>query len=113
MEDLFLRKRRKKRWISGRFKLWRNKKLLLRLLILIPILLYILFNNKGIVQRVRLEVQKREMEQNVQDAEAEGRRLGREVEAIENDPDTIEKVAREKHGMVREGEKVYRVQKAQ
>lgn len=112
MDDLYLRRLRKRRWLRGRFGFWKYKKLLLRLLILLPILLYVLFNNKGVVQRIRLELQKREMEQKVQEAEAEGRHLREEVNAIENDLDAIEKVAREKHGMVREGEKVYRVQKA-
>ena len=111
MEDLYLRKQRKKRWFSGRVNFRSNKKLLLGLLILLPIFLYVLFDNKGIVQRIRLELQKREMEQKVQEAEAEGQRLRDEVKAIENDHDAIEKVAREKHGMVRDGETVYRVQK--
>lgn len=112
MEDLYLRKQRRRRWFSGRIKFWRNRKLLLRLLILLPILLYVLFNNKGVVQRVRLELQKREMERKLIEVEAEGRRLRDEVKALEEDREAIEKVAREKHGMVREGEKVYRVQKA-
>ncbi len=111
MEELYLRRFRKRRWLRGRIRFW-NKKLLLRLLILLPILLYVLFNNKGVVPRVRLELQKREMEQKIQEAEAKGRRLQEEVKAIEDDLDAIEKVAREKHGMVRKGEKVYRVEKA-
>ncbi len=112
MEDLYLRKQRKKRWFSGRINFRKNRKLLLRLLVLLPILLYVLFNNKGVVQRIGLQLQKREMERKVQEVETEGRRLRNELKAIENDPDAIEKVAREKHGMVREGEKVYRVQKS-
>jgi len=110
MEGLYLRKRRKRRRLGDRLKFWKNKKVLLRLLILVPILLYALFNNKGVVQRMKLEAQKDEMEQKVREAEAEGNRLRTEVKALESDPTAIEKVAREKHGMVREGEKVYRVQ---
>ncbi len=73
------------------------------------ILLYVLFNNQGVVQRVRLERQKKEMLQKIQQAEEEQKQLQDQSKALDGDKKAVEKVAREKYGMVREGEKVYRV----
>ena len=73
------------------------------------ILLYVLFNNQGVLQRIRLERQKKEMLQKIQQAEEEQKHLQDQSKALDGDKKAVEKVAREKYGMVREGEKVYRV----
>ncbi len=73
------------------------------------ILLYVLFNNQGVLQRIRLERQKKEMLQKIQQAEEEQKQLQDQSKALDGDKKAVEKVAREKYGMVREGEKVYRV----
>jgi cell division protein FtsB len=75
------------------------------------LLLYLLVDNKGIIARLRLELQLREMVQKVEQAEQETKKLQSELKALQGDRKTIEQVAREKHGMVREGETVYRVKK--
>jgi cell division protein FtsB len=73
------------------------------------LLLYVFFNSNGIVQRVRLEIQKKEMIEKIEKAEAEQIKLKEQSKALDGDPKAIEKVAREKYGMVRENEKVYKV----
>lgn len=73
------------------------------------LLLYILFNSNGVVPRIRLEMEKKEMQQKIQDAEAEQKKLKDQSKALDGDKKAIEKVAREKYGMVRKGEKVYKV----
>ena len=73
------------------------------------LLLYFLFGTHGIIQRVRLQHQKSELVSKIQDAEAESKKLQAESKALDGDPKAIEKVAREKHGMIREGETVYKV----
>lgn len=75
------------------------------------LLLYLLFDNKGIVARIRLEMQQQEMTEKVKAAEEETKQLQSNLKALQGDKKTIEKIAREKHGMVREGETVYRVKK--
>jgi cell division protein FtsB len=47
----------------------------------------------------------------IRSAEAENKRLQAESKALDGDKKVIEKVAREKYGMVREGETVYKVKK--
>ena len=49
--------------------------------------------------------------QKVAEAEAEGKRLRAEIKALDGDRKAIEKVAREKHGMIHEGETVYKVKR--
>ncbi|MGA9407538.1 MAG: septum formation initiator family protein [Bacteroidota bacterium] len=68
-----------------------------------------MFNNQGVVQRIRLEREKKEMLQKIQQAEQEQKQLEDQSKALDGDKKAVEKVAREKYGMVREGEKVYRV----
>lgn len=72
---------------------------------------YLLFANNGIIARIRLEQQKAEMTEKVRQAEEETRKLQTHIKALESDKKTIEKVAREKYGMLRPGETVYRVKK--
>jgi len=106
----FLRKIKKKGDVRSLLaKLWSNKKLSGLLAAAFIILLYVLFNNQGVLQRIRLERQKKEMLQKIQQAEQEQKQLQDQSKALDGDKKAIEKVAREKYGMVREGEKVYKV----
>jgi len=75
----------------------------------IVLFLYVFFNNSGILQRIKLELQKKEIQEKIQTAEEEQKKLKDQSKALEGDPKAIEKVAREKYGMVRENEKVYKV----
>lgn len=112
MEGDFYRKPRKRNWFKsvgrGLFKTRRRGIITIAFTILI---FYLLFDNKGIIARIRLELRKQEMTEKVQQAEQETQQLQSELKMLQGDKKTIEKVAREKHGMVREGETVYRVKK--
>jgi cell division protein FtsB len=90
-------------------KLWSNRRLSLVLFLGFVLLLYVLFNNQGVIERMRLEHEKKEMLLKIQRAEEEQKQLQEQSKALEGDKKAVEKVAREKYGMVREGEKVYRV----
>ena len=90
-------------------RLKRGRRLGLILLVGIPISGYVLLNPHGIIQRVRLELEKREMAQKLKEAELERQHLQDLSKKLETDRRTIEKVAREKYGMLREGETVYKV----
>jgi cell division protein FtsB len=110
MNGHFLKGLRRKLDISAIFiRLWANKKLSALLAVAFVVLLYVLFNNQGVVQRMRLEREKKELLQKIQQVEKEQKQLQEQSKALEGDKKAIEKVAREKYGMVREGEKVYRV----
>jgi len=111
MDNLFYRKQRKRNFRTLLKKLLKNKRAMLALLLGVPLLLVVLFGDRGIVQRMKLTKQKAELEQKIQQAEAEAGRLQTESKALDGDKRAIEKVAREKYGMIREGETVYKVNK--
>ncbi len=77
--------------------------------IIIIILGYILFGNRGVLQRVNLEIEKQNMIEQVEEAEKETELLNKQLERVSNDDAFIEKIARERHGMIRTGETVYRI----
>lgn len=110
MDDLFYRKDKKGfNFKDKTLKLLKNKRFVFRFVIGSVIVLYVLFGSHGIVQRIRLQHQKSEMTAKIDEAEAETTRLQAESKALDGNPRAIEKVAREKHGMIREGETVYKV----
>ena len=112
MEGDFYRKPHKRRLLSDlRKKLFKTRRRALITMISALLVLYILFDNKGIIARVGLEMEKQEMEEKVKTAEQETKQLQSDLKTLQGDKKTIEKVAREKHGMAREGETVYKVKK--
>ncbi|MBI4535966.1 MAG: septum formation initiator family protein [Ignavibacteriae bacterium] len=111
MDNLFYRKEKKKSRVLLK-KLFKNKRAMLGLVIGVPIAFYVVFGNRGVLQRIRLEQQKAELEMKISDAEAETRALQAKSKALEGDKKAIEKVARENYGMVRDGETVYKVNKS-
>jgi len=97
---------------GGRFKkLFKNRTVLLTLLIVVPILSFVTFSNKGVLRRFSLEGEKREMQEKIHLAQKEQLHLQEESRLLDGDSRTIEKCAREKYGMIREGETVYKVKK--
>jgi cell division protein DivIC len=71
--------------------------------------LYAVFNSNGLLKRVNLEIQKKEAVERIRIAGEEQKKLKDQSKALDGDPKAVEKVAREKYGMVRENEKVYKV----
>lgn len=110
MDNLFYRKDR--RGFSG-VSLWKliagNKSRTLIILAAVIVLGFVIFGNRGILQRFRLQGEKSQLEENIREAEAQSKALQKESKSLEGDPKTIEKVAREKHKMERDGDRVYRV----
>lgn len=112
MDSQFYRKVRKNLNVGvASKKLVSNKRLFASLLIAIPVCSFITFSNKGLLQRMTLETEKRSMQQKVQEAQREQQKLQQQSKALDADPRAIEKVAREKYGMIRGGETVYKVKK--
>jgi cell division protein FtsB len=110
MEGVYYRKQPKK---FDPARLLKNKRLLLGSGAGLLLFGYVFFGSHGILQRIRLEREKAKMEEKIRLAEDETLRLQQESKALESDLKMIEKVAREKYGMAREGETVYRVRKAE
>jgi cell division protein FtsL len=114
MDNLFYRKQKKSFGAKAiAKKLLKNKKLMFALALAVPLCGYLVFGNRGILQRIRLQQQKAELEVKIRQAGEETKSLQSQSKALDGDKRAIEKVAREKYGMVREGEKVYKVNKGQ
>jgi len=112
MDGLFYRKEKKRSRVRDRImKLLKNKRFMLRFGLAAALVLYGLFDSHGILTHLRLLHQRAELEEKIRQAEVEQKRLQAEVKALDGDPKAIEKVAREKYGMVREGETVYKINK--
>ncbi len=114
MDDTYYRKKRTKadllrRWVKS----LKKKGVIIRLLIVVPVFSFIMFSNKGVVQRLRLESQVGTLQESIRKAQAEQIKLQQQSKALDADPKAIEKVAREKYCMVREGEIVYKVRREQ
>lgn len=100
--------------LSGFRRLWKRPVLRWVVLLGIPFLLFVTFSNKGILQRMRLEEEKKLWQEKVGQAQTEQQQLQQQSKALETDTSpggAVEKVARERYGMVREGETVYKVKK--
>ncbi|MFH1996568.1 MAG: septum formation initiator family protein [Candidatus Omnitrophota bacterium] len=84
-----------------------KKGLIMRLLIL-AIALAILFF-PGFSKYQELKVRNRELEERIRRSEQENRTLREQAKLLKDDPVAIERAAREKMGLVRDGEILYRV----
>lgn len=73
------------------------------------VVLYFLFSTKGFMSRINLESDLADKKARVLELERDIQRLSRERDLLREDRATIEHVARETHGMIREGEIVYRI----
>lgn len=78
------------------------------LLVIILIMLgYAVFGNRGVIRILQAEKQKEELQQRLDLLQQEQQQLREEIERLQHDKDYWEQLAREKLGMVREGELIY------
>ena len=70
---------------------------------------YFLFSTKGFVSRMQLNGDIAEKQERVLELRRDIQNLGRERNRLRDDKKAIEHVARETHGMIKQGEIVYRI----
>ncbi len=75
-------------------------------LLVLLILGYTVLGEHGLVRLVRSQKQKNALLEDKQRLESENAELKKEIDRLQNDPDYIERVAREELGMVKKGELV-------
>ncbi len=84
--------------------------LILFVVILIAGVGFIFFNNTGVVKYIKLKKQLDSLKVETQKVDSVNEALRAEIDSLKRgDPAKIERVAREKYGMIRKGEKVYRM----
>jgi len=75
-------------------------------LLTVAMLLLAVFNDKGALQVHARSEKLTDIQSDVQKLEAENQQLNQEIEALREDPATIEKIAREELKLVKPGEVV-------
>jgi len=81
---------------------------ILGVLIFLALLFILSIGPRGFIQQIRVSQEKRKLEQEIQSLEVKKEELQEELEKLD-DPEYVEKIAREKYGMAKKNEKVYRV----
>jgi cell division protein FtsB len=89
--------------------IYHRRKFFMYLLVLLAILSYAVFGKKGVLQRVELEMENRQLKEKLKAEQDKTILLQREIEDLRTSDKKIEKVAREKYGMVKDGEEIYKV----
>ncbi|HWA07295.1 MAG TPA: septum formation initiator family protein [Ignavibacteria bacterium] len=89
--------------------IYHRRKFFVYLLILAAILSYAVFGKKGILQRVELEMENRQLKEKLKTEQDKSLMLQKEIEELRTSDKKIEKVAREKYNMVKDGEEIYKV----
>jgi len=89
-------------------KFVRNKKAMAFTFVGVVVLVYGVLGNHGIVQRLRLQHEKAELERKIKASTEETKQLQDQSRDLDTNMKAIEKVARERYGMARQGERVYR-----
>ena len=93
-------------------RILKNRKLTILIGIAGVAVLLVMFSNKGLLRRVMLENELRDKETRVSELKNDITALQHRRQLLTVDKKTIERVARETHGMIRPGEVVYRVRPA-
>lgn len=88
-----------------------NKKILLGLLGLVLVIWFLFVDVYSLKTRWDLGQQKKDLIQKTEELKSESETLVQDIQKLENNPDLIEKIAREEYGMKKPGEKVYKIKK--
>ncbi|MCX8057249.1 MAG: septum formation initiator family protein [Ignavibacteria bacterium] len=80
------------------------------LVIVLSFLLVMTFSNQGFYEHYLQQKKLAELEARIDSLKKVNDSLSVEIELLKNNPEKIEKVAREKYGMIKPGEKVYKIQ---
>ncbi len=73
------------------------------------LLSFAVFGNKGILQKFRLEAERKELEKQLDEEYKKAEVLRKEIEELRTSDEKMEKVAREKYGMTKDGETIQKV----
>lgn len=86
-----------------------KRKLLLSVLVALPVLAIFTFGNKGLLRRFSLESRYDRIHEELYRERRVSDSLRSEISHLRNDSLAVEKLARERFGMARTGERVYKV----
>ena len=77
-------------------------------IVLLTLLILLSIGKRGFIQQIRIKQEQQKLKQEIAELKEKKEILEKEKEKLD-DPEHIEKVAREKYGMAKKNEKVYHV----
>lgn len=86
-----------------------RRKLVLSAIVALPVLTIFMFGNRGLVKRITLENRYDNAMEELYEERNAGDSLRSEIRRLQTDSIAVEKLARERFGMARPGERVYKV----
>lgn len=85
-------------------------KLFALFIIIFSLLLYMLvFSNNGLLQRFESDREKARLEKNLKDEQMKNEAYQQEIKDLNTSEFKLEQVAREKYGLTKEGETIYKI----
>lgn len=87
-----------------------NTKVFLLLCISFPVLYGVIFGSHGVIKRVSYYYENKELNEAISKEIRLQKELKARIVLLKNDKATIEKLAKERYGMVRPGETLYKIQ---
>lgn len=80
-------------------------------ILLIALVLSIIFYEGGLLSYIKMKIELARITKKTEKIERENRALSYEIERLRKDENYLEEVVRMKYGLVREGEKLYRIER--
>ena len=74
----------------------------------LALLFFLSIDRRGFIRQIRIRQEKERLKKEIEALKVEKEKLAEEKKTLD-DPENVEKIARENHGMGREGDVVYRV----
>ncbi len=87
-----------------------NKLVFILSVIAAAMIIFAIFADKGLLTRFRYQSEKNKLEKQLGEEKKKQEELKKEVEELNNSTEKIEKIAREKYGMTKEGEQIYKIE---
>jgi len=80
-------------------------------ILIIALLLSIIFYEGGLLNYIMMKIELAKIVKKTEVIEKENKILSQEIERLKKDENYLEEVVRTKYGLVREGEKLYRIER--
>lgn len=87
-----------------------NKLITLFISVGLFMIIYIIFSDKGILTKMKFQKDKQSIDKQVTEKKQEQDSLRKVIDSLTNSNDMIEKIARERYFMSKEGEIIYKVE---
>lgn len=86
-----------------------NRFLIIFVILIVIIIYYAVFGGKGLINRTKLANENESIMEKIKKDSMISLELKKEVDELNNSDKKLEQVAREKYGMVKEGEKIIKI----